>query len=215
MAKLSVTPPGTAVFPHLREADEYEGKRNYKVTIKLPADCPSTQQLIDKLEAIRDKYWATDDEVKKKFNVKQRAAMKPHPVFREETDDEGNETGYLLFSASCAEGFQDKRTGKFVSLAPQIVDAKRKPLPDDIDVWGGSTLKIAYAPFCWARGNPIWAYGVKMRLRAVQVIELRSGGGASSAFDVEEGFEAEDAPAPSRSASEEVFDPSADDNDDF
>lgn len=213
MAKLLVTPKGVAVYPHLQKPDDYEGKRKYKITLRLPADDPKTEQLIEKLESLRDDYWENGEEPKRKFNVKQRAQLKAHPVYRTEEDDDGNPTGFILVSADCNAEFTDRDTGRSVSLKPQLLDAKKKPIPDDVAIWGGSTVRVAFQPYTWAQGGTIKAYGVKMRLKAVQVIDLVSGGGAANVFDEEDGFDVSDDDTASDNS--DAFDESVEETDDF
>ena len=73
-------------------------------------------------------------------------------------------------------------------------DAKGKPLTGETKVGGGSVIKVSYevVPYYTA----IAGAGVSLRLKAVQIIELKaySGGGnaESYGFGEEEGFEADD-----------------------
>jgi len=176
MAKLKVSPAGVAVYPHLQAPDEFKGARKYKVSLRLKAGEPETEEFIEQLEALRDEY-AESDSFKKEFPAAKRNKMEPHPVYKEELDDEGNETGYLLFNADCQAEIEDKRTGRVIDLKPTLVDAKKKPIPSNVDIWGGSIVKVAFQPVTWGQFGQIKAYGCKMRLKAVQVIELVSGGG--------------------------------------
>lgn len=85
--------------------------------------------------------------------------------------------------------FTDKQ-GNTRPNAPKLFDSKNKEFPKDEDIWGGSTLRIAFnaIPYYTAMAGA----GISLRLKAVQVIELVSGGGggngASYGFGEEDGY---------------------------
>ncbi|OYV39634.1 MAG: hypothetical protein B7Z81_03065 [Acidocella sp. 20-61-6] len=114
--------------------------------------------------------------------------------FRERDDDEKNE--YLRGKVTVTAKSQYK---------PAVVDAKRKPVPDDIKVRGGDVCKASVVPVPYEQTETVTEgkkrktvkiYGVALQLRAVQLIEKRAGaGGGTDVFDDEEGFEADSAAA--------------------
>ena len=87
---------------------------------------------------------------------------------------------------------------------PQTMDAKRKALPKSVKIFSGDIVKalIVFLPYestekvrneKTKKLETVKSYGVTAQLKALQLIEKRNGGGdASSAFDDEEGFEAEE-----------------------
>lgn len=93
---------------------------------------------------------------------KKKVKEAPRP-YQDEEDDEGNPTGAIQFK------FKSKAKAK-----PRIpmYDSQGTPM-EDIDVWAGSKLKVS----SWLNPYvaPIGA-GISMRLRAVQVLDLVSGG---------------------------------------
>lgn len=188
MSKLMKTPIGVAVFPSLNEPDEYQGKREYKVKLRIAADDPELTALVERLEALRDEYWA-DPDVQGEIKPGVRKKMKAHPVFEEEFDDNEEPTGFVLINCKCNDGYKTK-AGKFVPTPPALVDAKKQPLGKDVQVWGGSTLRVAFKPVLWAMAATE-KYGVKLRISAVQVIQLNQGSDGTSAFDEEDGYEYE------------------------
>jgi len=186
MAKLLVTPVGEAVFPYLRRPDNYQGDESYKVNIRVHPDNDDVQAYITKMEKFRDEQWDNNPQATK-LSKAQRAKLSAHPVVREELDAEGEPTGFVLIPVKCKKEYVDRETSKAVSLKPTVVDAKKQPIPDTIDVGPGSSIKAAFSPFFWV--NPsIKAYGVTARLKAVQVLELKERG-LGGVFDDEEGFE--------------------------
>ena len=50
-----------------------------------------------------------------------------------------------------------------------------KPInPDEVTIWGGSTLRVSYQPTLWF--TPMLGAGVSLRLKSVQVKNLVEGG---------------------------------------
>lgn len=66
---------------------------------------------------------------------------------------------------------------------PMIVDAKRKKLPDGVDVRGGSQGRISYTMTNYDDGVSLW-------LDAVQIVDLVAGSPGAKAFDEVDGFDA-------------------------
>ncbi len=96
----------------------------------------------------------------------------------------------------------NKKTGKAWKRTIPLFDAKGAPMRKD--VYGGSTLIVAFSASPWV--NPKCEYGVKLQLEAVQVIDLVSTGGQRSAsgfgFGEEEGY-ADDGETPSEMPGED------------
>lgn len=65
---------------------------------------------------------------------------------------------------------------------PMIVDAKRKKLPDGVDVRGGSQGRISYTLTNYDDGISLW-------LDAVQIVDLVAGSPGAKAFDETDGFD--------------------------
>lgn len=103
----------------------------------------------------------------------------------------------------------DKKTGE-VSLMvssgeqyrPTMWDSNNKKLPASVVIGGGSRIKTHVTPYVYEGLGG----GIKLRLRAVQLIELASGNNGTSPFGAEAGgYVAPDEPAEPKSP----FDPSA------
>lgn len=168
------TVPGIAVFPKLNEPDtKFNPEGDYKVTLRLDAE--EGAKLLAKLEELRNEashaLQAAAMGAGQKATVKKMQKEADLPV-REEVDDEGNETGNLLFNFKMRASGK-RKNGKVYEQAPVIVDAKNKPLSED--VWGGSKIEVnaAITPFY----VPALGTGVALKLRGVRVLDLVTGGG--------------------------------------
>lgn len=86
---------------------------------------------------------------------------------------EGKEEGLWLIVASS-------------QYKPVVFDSHKKPLPDGVRVGGGSKIRLAAEVYNYGDG-------ASLRLRQVQVIELRERGGSTDCpFDeIEDGYTAE------------------------
>jgi len=177
------TPAGVAVYPHLTKPDtRFVPEGQFQVKLRIPSE--EAQDLIAEL----DKAFAAAQEIAKEKNPgkKIKEATKPYTI---EEDDEGNETGNIVVSFKCKAQITDKQ-GNTRANAPKLFDSKNKEFPKDEEIWGGSTLRIAFnaIPYYTAMAGA----GISLRLKAVQVIELVSGAGggtgASYGFGEEDGY---------------------------
>jgi hypothetical protein len=91
---------------------------------------------------------------------------------------EESEDGIVVKSKLKAGG--RRKDGSEYKLSIALYDAQGKPLPEDVQVWGGSKVNLAFRPkFYYV---PSLGFGVSFELQAVQVLELKNGG----VFDAEE-----------------------------
>ena len=199
------TPAGIAVWPKLTKPDtKFNADGEYNVKLRIPSE--EAQDLIAALDTA---YAAAQEEAKEKNPGKKiKAASQP---YTEELDDQGNETGNILVSFKCKAKLTDD-AGNVRPNAPRLFDSKNKEFPKDQDIWGGSTLRVAFKaiPYYTAMAGA----GVSLRLKAVQVIDLVAGGGGtgeSYGFGEEDGYVAPEA----TSVSNEATVSNAEDEDDF
>jgi hypothetical protein len=88
---------------------------------------------------------------------------------------------------------KDKETGEVTEFVrfksarkPIIIDAKRNKVPDDVDIFGGSKIRVGGTLNAYKKaGNK----GVNIYLNAVQVIELVTGFNMDAFEEVADGFE--------------------------
>lgn len=197
-----VTPKGIAAWPHLNRPDEFKGKKSYKVNLTLSA--ADAAELISKIddatEAARLETVAKlEDTIKngKTGDAKAKAkkalsALTTSLPYSAAVDADGNETGDVVLKFKANAEFEDKKTGKIKPITIPLFDAKGQPTKASI--WGGSTIRVAYAliPYYVASANTC---GVSLRIEGVKVINLVSGSGGRGADslgfgEAEEGYEA-------------------------
>lgn len=178
------TPIGTAVFPHLTEADrKFDQKGVYHTKLAIPAE--DAQELVDQLEAARDRYAEEVRSEKAKYK-----RYKLADVCEDEVDDEGNDTGRLIFKFKRPASFEKDGEVKRIN-PPAIFDAANNPL-DSVDLWGGSEIIIAghIRPYAMDSTKQI---GVSLRVDGVQILNLVTGGARTAedfGFEQREGYEA-------------------------
>lgn len=178
MAKgtLITFPSGIAVYPALNRPDtKFDELGAYKADFKIPL--AKAQKFIDQLSAVWKNH--TGKPVKKSEN----------PMFYMELDDDGEETGNVVFKVRVKNRLN--KQGKLWDRRPLMIDAKKNDFPVDVAVWGGTTYRVQAEVYEWTAGTK---KGVSLQPTMVQIIDLVTGGGKgdSSAFDEEEGFEAEE-----------------------
>ena len=154
-----VTEVGKAIYPHLNKPDtRFQKEGVYKVTLELsPVNAKNLLKHID--DGIK---LATKD------SKSNKTAQLPY-----KTDENGN----MQFNFKCKASGVSK-TGQNWEQKPKVFDSKGTPISKDILVWGGTTMKVAYEIIPYS--NNMVGSGVSLSLKAVQVHELVSGGGASA-----------------------------------
>lgn len=198
-------PAGIAVFPKLDTPDtKFNAMGVFKTGVRLEGEV--AQKVKADIDALIEQAYAAtkahlieageakekdgdvlllkDGKPQKDKNGKLKVLEYADRAYKEELDDEGNETGAIVFNTKTNATYKDK-TGKVVNRKVPVVDAKVKPMHKA--VWGGSKIivNVDLSPFFTAVG-----VGVSLRLNAVQVLELRSGGrDVTSMFEEQEGYE--------------------------
>lgn len=199
------TPAGVAVFPRLTKADtKFNADGIYSLRLRLSKD--EAQPIIDKVDELGAQALAEAKAALIKDGKKAAAAklklMEDKP-YRPSLDDEGNDTGDIELNIKMRAQIK-RKDGTVLKMKPDLFDAKGKKLPAGVDVWGGSVVKVAgqYNPFVTPKGA-----GCSLRLRAVQVLDLVSGGERNASaygFGEEEGYEAPDGDSAAADTSEET-----------
>lgn len=181
------SPVGEAVFPWITKADtEYSATGVFKTDLSVPFE--AAQDFIAKLEKARADFIAT-------LPIGKQESLTPRPVYFDEytrpeypedaTDDEkkalrdawvGEPTGNVLFRFKL-NAHVDTDDGGF-DQAPVVVDAASGEKVTDA-VFGGSVIRVRgqIVPYT---NNAAATVGVTLRMKAVQVIEIVSGGGDGS-----------------------------------
>lgn len=190
------TPRGTFKFPNLAApSTKFKDEGEYDVKVVLDKSDPKVAELLKRLDALLDKSKELAEEAFDKLPVKQRKAIEakskgivadaPYAeVYDEETEEP---TGQVELKASMrASG--ERKDGTKWKASPALFDAKAKPFPKGVNIWGGTVGIVSFVAepyFMEATG----AYGVRRKLTGAQIIELVSEG-YRSADSL--GFEAQD-----------------------
>lgn len=196
--KTYVTPVGVAIYPHLN-APDFKYKKDhgeYHIKLSLPADDPWVENFQNEMEALRDQTFQEELKALKEKNPKAKeATLKKQLEFgpigiTEEVDEETLEpTGNVILKFAMAGAYKNKQ-GRVVNLKPALFDGKKNEMDRRVPIYGGSQVRVKF----WTQpyNLPAVGIGVTLKLEAVQVIELVSGGSGASAdgFDEEEdGYE--------------------------
>ena len=176
-----VSPKGIASYPYLTKPDtKFNPDGEYKVSLIVAGDDASKA-----IDFLTEKHNASVAQAKKE-NAGKRVKEGELPFIE-------NDDGTVTFKFKMKAKVTPKKGDPF-EQKPALFDAKGKPLTGEPKIGGGSTIKVSYevVPYYTA----IAGAGVSLRLKAVQIIELKeySGGGnaESYGFGEEEGFEADD-----------------------
>jgi len=152
----------------------------------------STQVIMSEAEAalVCEQFEALIDEEYNKA-VKEKPALKAslskRPVTEPEVDQDGNETGDVVFKTKLKAVVRAKN-GNTYKQKVQVVDSKRQPMGSGQAIGNGSLIKVAVEPVTYVMGSTKQV-GVSLRLKALQVIDLvESGASAEALFDEEDGF---------------------------
>lgn len=173
-----VTPKGSLLFPHIYEPETYEGKDvGYTVNIKFD------QKETDALIAVIDKELE-----KAKHSIKLKAGQKwsaePFLGYHEDKD------GDIVFKFKTNSHYTTK-SGETHKVTIPVFDAHGKLIKEPLNIGNGTIAKVAYTLV------PYWVSkvvnGIKLRLEAVQIIDLKEYGEKDAkgyGFGEEEGFSA-------------------------
>ena len=153
----------------------------YTVKIRLKAEDKACKKLIKLIEDARKEAYDKATEV---LGKKVKMA---EPSYKAEEDDDGNETGYVLFNFKRNATYRNKNDELKPIKLPFFDTAGQSLDPKELEIWGGSIVALAFKlkPFYVAS----LGCGVTHRLEAVQVVKAVSGGNKTAE---EYGFECEE-----------------------
>lgn len=182
-----VSPKGTAVWPKLTTPDEKYNRLGTKLA--LPADSKAAEKFVAAIDEQMELSMAAALEAdtrsaKMQAKAPITAAAAPYAL---ELDEDGEETGNILFNFSrMAEGVA-KKTGKKWHAKVKHFDSVGRVL-DDVEVGSGSTIAVSFTWYLYCvKGEA----GVSMRPESVMVYDLVEwAGGPSTAEGY--GFETEE-----------------------
>ena len=184
------TPTGIAQWCWLNKPNtRFNPDGEYSCNLLLEGE--EAQSLCDKLDAIVEKTYQEAVAEAKPQDKKKFTKASPYTP---EYDEDGNETGRVIFKFKNKAQFKAKDGSTFI-FQPKVFDAKGGKVAAGVTVYGGSTIKIAgqVMPYVMPATK---ACGVSLKLQAIQVIKLVAGGMGGDSMDSygfgeEEGYVAE------------------------
>jgi hypothetical protein len=200
------SPKGVAKWITINTPDtKFKDEGEYRVQLLLKGkDADDLKAKID--EAIRQ---SISDAKANKDNAKHKSIKaSQYTPYGEDIDKEGNKTGFTSFKFTAKASGVSKKTKKEWTFKPRVFDAKGNPMDiSKTQVWGGSTVKVAFeiVPYGVRQYSPTMGVGVSLKLAAVQIIDLKTGTGKDAkafGFGEEEGYTS--APFPATDAEAEA-----------
>jgi hypothetical protein len=127
-APVYTTPAGEFVWPWLNKADDrpIKGKPQtpaYKLNLRYPANAPAWLALKEKIDELVE---ASFDKAVAENPKKKKLIVRAYP-YSMDTDDDGEETGYVTFKLKQNASFKDKRTGEVRAANVALFDASFAP----------------------------------------------------------------------------------------
>ena len=176
-AKLAriTTPKGIAKYPWLSRPDtQFNTDGVFKVNLLIPAaEAVGLCAVLDK--AADDALALAKSQAKTPLQAKGMLRAAPYgPAL----DDAGEDTGNIefKFKMNARVTFSD---GKTRDMKPAFFDAKGLAMDECPNVYGGSVLRVNFSPAPYYAASSKQA-GVSLRINAVQIVELVTGGGGSA-----------------------------------
>ena len=177
-AKKYTSPFGKALYPYLSKADvKFKAEGEFKVDLEVEGQ--EADELKKLINSWSDMSVKQAQEKTGKKSVKKASAL----PFKETED------GKTIFKFKMKASGTNSKTGDTFKQRPALFDNELKPInPEEVSIWGGSTLRVSYQPALWF--TPMLGAGVSLRLKSVQVKNLIEGGaqtGDTGGFDKVEG----------------------------
>jgi len=171
------SPRGVFVYPHLTEPDTKFVKPDgeYHMKLALEAGLDTTKKFVNELTRLLEEYIAGDTHELTKAKLKKAGTS---DFFEEECDDEGEDTGRLLFKFKLKAKIVTKT--KSWDQAPRLFDSKAQPIVGDINIWTGSEGKVNVEIFPYYMESTK-QFGLSLRCKGVQILKLVEGSGGPDA----------------------------------
>ena len=170
---------GTAKYAHLNEPNKRFEKEFGSYSCDLVIDKDQAEMIKNTLRPLYE------EELKQVQEENQGKKIEQNDIPINETD------GGFLVKSKLKAGGRRVDDGSVYKLSIALFDSQGKPLPKDVQVWGGSKVNVAFRPRFWY--TAMAGFGVSFDLQAVQVLELNNGGVSGVAADAfgftsEEGY---------------------------
>lgn len=174
---------GEAWWAKVFEPDtKYDKKGVYSINVTVPeAEAANVCEQLDDMLSKQANQLV-------KEQPKLKATLSTRTPYETDYDDNGNETGNILFKIKM-KAAGTTRDGREFTQKPMVVDSKLTPMNGDKLIGNESVVKVAFEPAPYYVAAQKQA-GVSLRLKGVQVLNLVEprGSSASSMFEEEDGF---------------------------
>lgn len=184
------TAVGELAFGYITEpSTEYDEKGQYFLKLRFPAESKEAKRLIKIIDDAAQQ--AYDMAMERIESAAERKKLKrADPSYSMEEDEDGNETGNVLFNFKRKAVRVDKK-GNEKPVTLRLFDSIGRPVEQEgLELWGGSEIAVAFklVPF-YTAGVGV---GVSHRIEAIQIIKAVAGGDGRTAeqfgFQKHEGF---------------------------
>lgn len=177
-------------YPHLQVPDtHFDDDGVYRAGLVLSEE--EAESYMEQLQEVLDNFVGlAAKDLGKKPKIK---------GFSHKIDDDGNVTFNVKLQAK-----KKNSNGDLVAQRPVIVDAAKNPMPEDSRIGGGTLANVSVS--LWPYHSASLGAGITMRIKAVQILDLKQWGGeAADAFSTEDGFTSPSAAADSNESSDGDF----------
>ncbi|MBK8189199.1 MAG: hypothetical protein IPK79_01970 [Vampirovibrionales bacterium] len=180
------TPVGVARYPFLlRPHTRFDPDGEYRVTLIIPK--AEAQELIDIIDE------ALKASLEKALADNPAKADKVHPAqppYALVTNEAGEETGHVRFNFKAKAKIKPRNGAEPFHIKLAIFDAKGQAVSPDVRIGTGTRMKICaeVVPYF----TDLVGAGVKLRLKAVQIVDLVEYNGPTASqfgFGMEDGYD--------------------------
>ena len=173
------TAVGELAFGYITEpSTEYDEKGQYFLKLKFPAESKEAKRLVKIIdEAAQQAY---DMAMERIESAAERKKLKrADPSYSLEEDEDGNETGNIIFNFKRKATRIDKKGNEKPVKLVLFDSVGRNVEQEGLELWGGSEIAVAFklVPF-YTAGVGV---GVSHRIEAIQIIKAVAGGDNRSA----------------------------------
>jgi len=203
------TPRGVFVYPHLTTPDTKFVKPDgeYHMKFALKEGVKITKKFVTALERILLGYIEENPEGLTKAKLKKAGQA---DFYEAECDDEGEETGRILFKFKLKAKVVTKT--KSWDQKPRLFDSAAQPITEDLNIWTGTEGKVNVEVFPYYMESTK-QFGLSLRCKGVQILKLVEGSGGPDAAAM--GFgEEDDGYVATAEGAEEGFGPEGEEGED-
>lgn len=176
------SPLGSAIYPFIEQpSTKFNAAGDYSVKLRLDGeDAKAFKATVD--------AWCEQsyqEAIKNETNpAKKKNKKRQNPPYEEVFDDAGNETGAIDFKFKALHSGTRKKDGSPWKFTLPIYDRKGQQIQKRIGIGGGSTIRVYFTATLYDVSST--GCGVKLKMDAVQLVELVKFGQANIVVEEEE-----------------------------